>query len=129
VGSTKVLPDDSVPQSLPWSSHSHSQRQQGQMSHSLGVRRHQCLISPNSGVVIDISRLGQSNNRVNEDVGSSLSSSSDGEFSVGSVHWVSGLESDNSPPREFVEVCSELGGGVYLSAMLVVVSIRRKLTS
>jgi hypothetical protein len=99
------------------------------MSHSLGVRRHQCLISPNSGVVIDISRLGQSNNRVNEDVGSSLSSSSDGEFSVGSVHWVSGLESDNSPPREFVEVCSELGGGVYLSAMLVVVSIRRKLTS
>ena len=74
------------------------------MSHSLGVRRHQSLVSPNSGVVVDISRLGQSDNRVNEDVGSSLSSSSDGEFSVGSVHWVSGLESDNSPPRKFVEV-------------------------
>jgi hypothetical protein len=68
------------------------------MSHSLGVRRHQCLISPNSGVVIDISRLGQSNDRVNEDVGSSLSSGSYSEFSVSSVHRVSSLESDNSPP-------------------------------
>jgi hypothetical protein len=68
------------------------------MSHSLGVRGHQSLISPDSGVVVDISRLGQSNNWVDEDVGSSLSSSSDGQFSVGSVHWVSGLESDNRPP-------------------------------
>jgi hypothetical protein len=98
VGSTKVLPDDSVPQSLPGSSHSHSKGQQSQMSHSLGVGRHQCLISPNSGVMVDISRLGQSNDRVNKDVGSSLSSGSDSQFSVGSVHWVSGLESDNSPP-------------------------------
>jgi hypothetical protein len=98
VGSTKVLPDNSMPQSLPWSSHSHSKGQQSQMSHSLGVGRHQSLISPNSGVVVDISRLGQSNNRVNEDVGSSLSGSSDGQLSVSSVHWVSSLESDDSPP-------------------------------
>lgn len=98
VGGTKVLSDDSMPQSFPRSSHSHSKRQQGQMSHSFGVGRHQSLISPNSSVVIDISRLGQSNNRVNEDVGSSLSCSSDGQFSVGSVHRVSGLESDYSPP-------------------------------
>jgi len=98
VGSTKVLPDDSVPQSFPRSGHSHSKGQQSQMSHSLRVGRHQSLVSPDPGVVVDISGFGQSNNRVNEDVGSSLSSGSDGQLSVGSVHWVSGLESDDSPP-------------------------------
>jgi hypothetical protein len=67
--------------------------------------------------VVDISGLGQTDNGVNEDVGSSLSSSSDSELSVSSVHGVSGLESDNSPPRELVEVGSELSGGVYLSAL------------
>jgi hypothetical protein len=74
--------------------------------HTLWVRRHEGLVSPDSGVVVDISRLGESDNRVNEDVCSSLSSSSDSEFSVGSVHGVSGLESDDGPPRELVKVGS-----------------------
>jgi hypothetical protein len=87
------------------------------MSHSLGVGRHEGLVSPDSGVVVNISRLGKTDNWVNEDVRSPLSSGSDSEFSVGSVHGVSGLERDDSPPRELVEMCSELGRGVYRSAM------------
>ena len=82
------------------------------MSHTLRVGRHQSLVSSDSSVVVDISGLGQSDDRVNKDVGSSLSSSSDSELSVGSVHGVSGLESDNLSPCNLVEVGSELRGGV-----------------
>lgn len=87
------------------------------MSHSLRVGRHESLVSPDSGVVVDVSGLGQANNRVDEDIGPPLSCGSDSEFSVGSVHGVSSLESDNGPPRELVKVCSKLGGSVYQSAM------------
>lgn len=41
--------------------------------------------------MVNVSGLGESDDRVNEDVGLSVSGSSDGELSVGSVHGVSGL--------------------------------------
>lgn len=111
MGRTKVFPDNGVPDSLSRSGHSHGKRKQSQVSHTLWVRRHQSLIGPNSSVVVDISWLGQSDDGVDQDVGSSLSSSSDGQLSVGSVHGVSGLESDDFSPCDFVEVGSELGRG------------------
>jgi hypothetical protein len=48
--------------------------------------------------MVDIARFRKSDNRVNKHVGSSLSGSSDCEFSVGSVHRVSCLESDDFAP-------------------------------
>lgn len=57
---------------------------------------------------------------MNEDVRLSISGGSDGQFSMGSMHWVSSLESDDSSPGEFVEVSSEFSRGVCacLSAKL-----------
>lgn len=90
------------------------------MSHTLGEGGHQSLVSSNSGVVVDVSWLGKTDDGVNENVGSSLSGGSDSQLSVGSVHWVSGLESDNLSPRDFVEVGSELGGRVSETNVVVV---------
>lgn len=112
VGRTKVLSDKGVPDGLPGTSHSHSEGQKGKVSHTLGVRGHKSLVSSDTSVVVNISRLGKTDNGVDEDVGSSLTGSSDGKLSVGSVHRVSGLESDNLSPGELVEMGSELGGGV-----------------
>jgi len=113
VGGTEVLSDDSVPNGLTGSSHSHSQRKKSEVGHSLRVRRHERLVSSDTGVVVDVSRLGETDDGVDKDVGTTLTSGSDGEFSVGSVHRVSGLESDDLAPSELVEVVSELGGGVW----------------
>ena len=90
------------------------------MSHTLRVRRHQSLISSDSGVMVDISRFGQTYDWVNEDIGSSLSSGSDGKFSMSSVHWVSSLESDDFSPCDLVEMGSEFGRGVSEGDVVVV---------
>ena len=82
------------------------------MRQALRIASHDCLISPDSGVVVDIPWFGQSDHRVDEDVGSMLSSGSNGEFSVSSMHGVTSLESGDLAPGEFVKVCSELGRGV-----------------
>lgn len=110
VGRTKVLSDNGVPDSLPGTSHPHGEGQESKVGHTLGIRGHESLIGSDTSVVIDISGLGKTDNGVDEDVCSSLTGSSDGELSVGPVHRVSGLESDNLSPGELVEVSSELGG-------------------
>lgn len=112
VGRTKVLSDKGVPDGLPGTSHSHSEGQEGKVGHTLGVRGHESLVSSDTSVVVNISGLGKADNGVDEDVGSSLTGGSDGKLSVGSVHRVSGLESDNLSPGDLVEMGSELGGGV-----------------
>lgn len=120
MGRTKVLPNDSVPDSLSWTGHSHGEWQESEVSHTLGEGGHQSLVSSNSGVVVDVSWFGKTDDGVNKNVGSSLSGGSDGQLSVGSVHWVSGLESDDLSPRDFVEVGSKLGGRVSETDVVVV---------
>jgi hypothetical protein len=111
VSRTKVFSDDGVPDGFPGSSHSHGEGQEGQGGHSVGVLGHQSLVSPDTGVVIDITWLGETDDGVDEDVGLVLTSGSDGQFTMSSVHRVSGLESDDLSPRDLLEVSSEFGRG------------------
>lgn len=112
VGSSKVLPNNRVPKSLPGSSHPHSQRQQGQSSHTIRVSLDDCFVDSYSSESINISGLGKSNDGVDEDVGEVLTSSTDSQLSVSPVHGVSGLEGNDSSPGELVEVGTELVRGV-----------------
>lgn len=68
------------------------------------------MVYADSGEVIDITRLGQANHWVDQDIGLSGARSTNSEFSMGAVHGVSGLESYDSLPSEFVEVQSQFGG-------------------
>lgn len=49
---------------------------------------------------------------MDEDVRLSISSGSDGQLPMSSMHRVSSLESDHTSPRELVEVRSEFSGSV-----------------
>lgn len=70
--------------------------------------------------MVDISRLGQPHDRVDEDVRSSLSGGTDGQFPMSPVHRVPGLESDYLPPCDFLEVGSEFGGCISESNVIIV---------
>jgi hypothetical protein len=69
---------------------------------------HQTLVTSDSGVMIDISRLGHSNDWIEKKVRVGVFDGTSGQFKVGSVKRVSGLESNNSSPAIFLEVFSQL---------------------
>lgn len=111
VGGAKVLSDDGVPDGFPGSSHPHGEGQEGQSGHSVGVLGHQGLVGPDSGVVVDVTGLGETDDGVDQDVGLVLTSRTDGQLSVSPVHGVTGLESDDLAPRDLFEVSPEFGRG------------------
>jgi hypothetical protein len=76
------------------------------------------LVHANSGVVVDIARFCEANDRVDEDIGLVRSCRTDGEFSMGTVHWIAGLEGDNTGPMEFSKVSSELRGSDWLLVLV-----------
>lgn len=57
-------------------------------------------------VVVDVSRLGETDDGVDEDVGLTISGGANGEFAMGSVHRVTSLERYDLAPCELLEVCS-----------------------
>jgi hypothetical protein len=132
VGRTVVLTDDRVPDSLTGATHTHSEGQETEDCHTVGVAREKGLVGADPGEVVNVTGLGQTNDRVDEDIGLTGTCSTDGQLTVSSVHRVSvdsvshaisvsaartsqdkpGLESDNSGPAELVEVDTKLRGGV-----------------
>ena len=121
VGSTKVLADDGVPDGFSWSTHTHSKRKKSQSSHSIGVSADDCFVDTNTSESVDISRFGKANDRVDENVGVSLTSSADGQFSVCSVHGVSSLESNDVSPGQLLEESTRFSWGVAKSNIVVVI--------
>lgn len=123
VGRTMVLPDDGVPDSLTGTTHTHGQGQETQDGHPVGVSGEESLVGTDTGEVVNVTGLGETDDRVDEDVGLLGAGRTDGQLTVSSVHRVSGLESDNSGPAELVEVDTELCGSVAQSDIVVVVEL------
>ena len=82
------------------------------MSHTIGVLGHDGFVHSDTGVMIDVARFCQPHDGVDEDVSLTLTSSSDGQFPVRTVHRVPGLESDDLAPSKFLEMRTKLGGSV-----------------
>lgn len=113
VGGTMVLADDGVPDGLTGTTHSHGQWQETQDGHAVGVSWQKRLVDTDSGEVVDVTRLGQTDDGVDQDIGVVRASGADSELTVGAVHGVSGLEGDNLGPAQLVEVLADLGGSVW----------------
>lgn len=96
------------------------------MGYIFGIRGYESLVSLDMSVVINIFGFGKIDNGVDEDVCLLLMGSLDGEFLVGMVYRVLGLESDNFLLGEFVEVSLEFGGSVLKGN---VVKVSRSLDS
>lgn len=112
VRSAVVLSDDGVPDGLAGSTHTHSKGQKAENSHAIGVSREQCLVNADAGEVVNVTRLGESDDGVDQDVSLTSTSGADSELAVGAMHRVSRLESDHLGPAKLVEVQTELGGSV-----------------
>lgn len=113
VGCAKVLADDGVPDGFARACHSHGEGKEGEVAHAVGIFGHDGLVYTYPSVVIDVARLGETDDGVDEDVGLTLTRCTDGELAVRSVHRVTCLECDDFAPGDFLEVRSELSGCVY----------------
>lgn len=111
VGGTVVLADHGVPQGLTGTTHAHGEGQQGQGGHAVGVAGQESLVDTDTGEVVDVAGLGQTDDGVDEDVGLLGAGGTDRQLTVSTVHGVSGLESNDLLPAELVEVGSQLRGG------------------
>jgi hypothetical protein len=92
---TEILADNGVPDGFTRTTHSHSQRQETENRHAIRISWEKCLVNTNSGEMVDISRLGKTDHRVDENIRLAGTSSTDSQLSVSSVHRVSRLEGNN----------------------------------
>jgi hypothetical protein len=60
--------------------------------------------------MVYVARFRETDDGMNEDVCLVGSGCTDGEFTVGAVHGIAGLESHDAGPVEFGKMCAELGG-------------------
>lgn len=120
VGCTVVLADNSVPDGLARTSHTHSKRQKSQDGHAVGVAGHERLVDTDTGEVVNVTGLGQADDGVDEDVGLAGAGSADRQLTVSAVHGVPGLESDDLGPAKLVKVQTQFGGRVAETDIVVV---------
>jgi hypothetical protein len=120
VGSTVVLADNGVPDGLTRTTHTHSQRKQTEDGHAVGVAVHDGLVDTDTGEVVNVTGLGETDDGVDKHVGLSGAGSNDGQLTVSAVHGVTGLESDNLGPAELLEVGADLSRSVAESDVVVV---------
>ena len=71
--------------------------------------------------MIDIARLRQSHNGMNQHIRLPCARRADCQFAMGTVHGVAGLEGDDARPTELLEVHAQLGGRVAQGDVVVVV--------
>lgn len=112
VGGTVVLADNRVPNGLAGTAHTHGEGKETESGHTVGVAGEKGLVDTDTGEVIDITGLGETDDRVDKDIGLAGTGSADSELTMSTVHGVASLESDDLGPAKFVEVSAELSRGV-----------------
>ena len=110
MGGAVVLADDGVPHRLPRTGHPHGQGQQRQRGGARRVALEQRPVTPHAGVVIDVARLGQPHDGMDEEPGIGVARRPEGQLLVGPVHRVAGLEGDHPIPPRCRELRPQLGG-------------------
>lgn len=106
----EVLADDSMPDRLAGPGHAHREREEGEVAHAVRVFGHDRLVDAHAGVVVDVARLGEADDGVDEDVRLPLARGADGQLAVRAMHGVARLEGDDLAPCELLEVRAEFGG-------------------
>ena len=112
VRGTVILTDNGVPDGLTRTTHTHSQTQKTQDGHAVGVTGQESLVGADTGEMVNVTGLGETDNGVDQDIGLARAGRADGQFTVSTVHGVTGLESDNAGPAQLVEVNAQFSGSV-----------------
>lgn len=103
----KILPNDGVPNGFARTAHPHRKLQQRQSSHAVRIRLDDSIVHADSRESIDVARLREADDRVNQNIRIALTRSTNGELSVSAMHRVSRLESYDSSPLELIEEGSQ----------------------
>lgn len=111
VGHTVVLTDQRVPDSLTGTTHAHGQGQKAQLGHTVGILGHEGLVDTHTGIVINVTGLGQTHDGVDQQVGLAGAGSTDSQLTMSTVHGVASLEGDNTGPLQLLEVGAKFAGG------------------
>ena len=78
VGGTIVLADDGVPDGFPWTGHTHSEGEESQVTHAVGILGHDGFVNPNASVMVDVTGFCETHDGVDEDVGLTFACGPDG---------------------------------------------------
>ena len=119
MGQAVVAADDAVPDRLARAAHAHGKVQQAQMRGRGRVFVQHCLIAAHAGEVVHIARLGHADDRMDQQVGLCLARGAEGQFLMGTVQRVAGLESDDAAPAQLAEMRAQLVRGVAAAAEIV----------
>ena len=77
------------------------------------------LVAAHAGEVVDVARLGQAHDRVDQQVGLRFAGGAEGQFLVRAVQRVAGLEGDDLAPAQLAEIGAQFVGRVAAGAEIV----------
>ncbi len=108
MAATVVLADEGMPQRLARASHAHRQIEQTQGGGLLGIGFfQQVFVAAHPRIVIGIAGFGQTDRRVNQQIGLGLLHGAHGQFLMGAMHRVPGLERHDPPPAQLGEALAQ----------------------
>ena len=120
VGTAVVFTDQAVPNGLAWASHTHGKVQQRHGSCGCWVLVQHCFVATHACEVVDIARLGQANNGVDQQVRLGFLGCAERQFLVCAVQRVACLERNNFAPAHFAEIGAHLVRCVAARAEIIV---------
>ena len=101
-----VFADDGVPDCFARAAHAHGEGEEAEDCHAVWIAGEKGLVHTDAGEMVDIAWFRHADDGVDEDVGLTGARCADGEFAMGTMHWVAGLEGDDTGPAKLVEVHS-----------------------
>ncbi len=104
-----VLADDGVPEGLARARHAHGKVQQRERRGLFRVLLQHVLVAAHPRVVVHVTRPGQSDHRLDQQVGFDLAGRAEGQLLVRAVQRIAGLEGHDLAPAELAEPSPEFG--------------------
>ena len=123
VRATVVFSNERMPERFTRAGHAHCERQKAQRRRLLRVVLEKLLVAAYAREMIDIARLCHAYDRVNKEIGFSVLRRAERELEMRSMHGVSGLKCNHTPPSELLELVANFLRGV--AQMFEVVVSRR----
>ncbi len=110
VGAAVIAAHDGVEHRLARPRHAHRDRQQREARRLRRIAVEQRLIAAHAREMVDVPRLGHADRGMDQQAAADLLGGAAGEFEVGPVHRVAGLEGDDLAPAAPCELGAQLVG-------------------
>ena len=120
VGASMILANQAMPDGFARSAHAHGERQHGSSTVPLRVLGEQQLIAAGADEIINVARLGHTDRGMDQQIRLDLLGGAHGQFDVGAMHGIAGLEGDDTGPAQAAEFGAQFGGSQAQRAEIIV---------